>query len=73
MEGGPADEGERDYHASTRWDISAFYKLNEQLKFTLEGINLTNQREEQYTDSSDRLYGTTYSGSSYFVGVSYTF
>lgn len=73
VEGGLADEDERGYHASTRWDISAFYKWNEQLKFTLEGINLTNQREEQYTDSSDRLYGTTYSGSSYFVGVSYTF
>ena len=73
VEGGLADEDERGYRASTRWDISAFYKWSEQLKLTLEGINLTNQREEQYTDSSDRLYGTTYSGSSYFVGVSYTF
>lgn len=73
VEGGLADEDERGYRASTRWDISAFYKWNKQLKFTLEGVNLTNQREEQYTDSSDRLYGTTYSGSSYFLGVSYTF
>lgn len=73
VEGGLADEDERGYRASTRWDISAFYKWSEQLKLTLEGINLTNQREEQYTDSSDRLYGTTYSGSSYFVGLSYTF
>jgi iron complex outermembrane recepter protein len=73
VEGGLADEDERGYHASTRWDFSAFYKLSEQLKVTLEGVNLTNQREEQYTDSSDRLYGTTYSGRSYFVGVSFTF
>jgi iron complex outermembrane receptor protein len=73
VEGGLADEDERGYHASTRWDISAFYKWSDQLKLTLEGINLTNQREEQYTDSSDRLYGTTYSGSSYFLGLSYTF
>ncbi len=73
VEGGLSDEDERGYHASTRWDFSASYKWSDQLKFTLEGINLTNQREEQYTDSSDRLYGTTYSGSSYFVGLSYTF
>lgn len=73
VEGGLADEDERGYHASTRWDFSAFYKWNDQLKFTLEGTNLTNQREELYTDSNDRLYGTTYSGRSYFVGLSYTF
>ncbi len=73
VEGGLSDEDERGYHASTRWDLSAFYKWSDQLKFTVEGINLTNQREEQYTDSSDRLYGTTYSGSSYFLGLSYTF
>lgn len=73
VEGGLADEDERGYHAATHWDISAFYKWNDQLKLTLEGINLTNQREELYSDSSDRLYGSTYSGSSYFVGLSYMF
>ena len=73
VEGGLADEDERGYHAATRWDFSAFYKWSDELKITLEGINLTNQREEQYSDSRDRLYGTTYSGSSYFVGMSYKF
>ncbi len=73
VEGGLSDEDERGYHAATRWDFSSFYKIGESLKLTLEGVNLTNEREEQYSDSSDRLYGTTYSGASYFVGVSYSF
>lgn len=73
VEGGLSDEDERGYHAATRWDFSSFYKWSDSLKLTLEGVNLTNQREEQYSDSSDRLYGTTYSGASYFVGMSYSF
>ncbi len=70
---GSAEEDERGFHATNYMDFSAFYQFTDQLKVTVEGINLTDEREEQYTDSSDRLYNTTVSGQTYYIGVSYTF
>jgi iron complex outermembrane receptor protein len=37
----------------------------------LEGVNLTNEREEQYSDSDDRLYNTTVSGRTFYLGFTY--
>ncbi len=73
VEGGLRDEDERGFHATTFVDFSAFYQFSENLKFTIEGINLTNQREEQYSDSNDRPYNTTTSGRTYSAGFSYKF
>lgn len=73
VEGGLRDEDERGFHATTFVDFSAFYQLTENLKLTIEAINLTNQREEQYSDSNDRLYNTTTSGRTYTAGFSYKF
>ena len=73
VEGGLRDEDERGFHKTTFVDFSAFYQLSENLKFTVEAINLTNEREEQYSDSNDRQYNTTTSGRTYAAGFSYKF
>jgi outer membrane receptor protein involved in Fe transport len=37
-------------------------------------INLTDQREEQYSDlTARRLYNTTSAGTSFFAGINYRF
>lgn len=73
VEAGLGDEDERGFHDTRYIDFSAFYQLTESLKFNFEGINLSNQREEQYSDSSDRQYNTTTSGRTFMVGVTYKF
>ncbi|MBE0377163.1 TonB-dependent receptor [Pseudoalteromonas prydzensis] len=66
-----SDQDEAGFHGTTYVDFSAFYNISEKLKVTFEAVNLTNQREEQYSDSDDRLYNTTEFGSTYYVGVNY--
>lgn len=73
VESGSIDDDERGYHATTNVDFSAFYRLSERVKLNLEAINLTNVREELYSDSSDRAYNTTYSGRVFMAGVSVQF
>ncbi|WP_440903377.1 TonB-dependent receptor [Catenovulum sp. SX2] len=67
------DQDESGYHATTYVDFSAFYQVNERLKFNLEGINLTDEREELYSDSHDRAYNTTTSGRTIMAGVTVQF
>lgn len=69
----PSDEDVRGFHASTFWDLSAFYQVSEDLKISFEGTNLSNERDEQYSDSSDRAYNTTTSGRTYYLGINYQF
>ncbi len=73
VEGGLSDEDERGFHNTTYVDFSSFYHVNDNLKLTLEAINLTDEREEQYSDSSDRVYNTTNSGTTFYVGFNYKF
>ncbi|WP_289027818.1 TonB-dependent receptor [uncultured Paraglaciecola sp.] len=68
-----SDEDERGFHATTYVDFSAFYNVSEQVKVTIEGTNLTDVREEQYSDSADRLYNTTKNGRTFYVGATYSF
>ncbi len=73
VESGSIDDDERGYHASTNLDFSAYYRFNANLKLNLEALNLTNQRDELYSDSSDRAYNSTYSGRTYMLGVTAEF
>jgi outer membrane receptor protein involved in Fe transport len=52
-------------------DASATYNFSEQLAFTLEGVNLTNEVQDQYYDSSDLLSFYHQTGREYFVGFRY--
>jgi|TARA_E500000081_G_scaffold154870_1_gene193286 outer membrane receptor protein involved in Fe transport len=73
VQAGNGDEDENGFHGSTYIDASAFYQVNEKLKLTIEASNLTNEREEQYSDSNDRLYNTTINGRTVYLGASYRF
>lgn len=66
---GNTDQDESGYHATTYIDASASIQLSGSLKMTIEGLNLTNVREELYSDSNDRAYNTTTSGRTFLVGI----
>jgi len=63
----------RGFQAGTYFDASAFYNLNDQLQFTLNAINLTNQKDTQFWGQNEYLYNQTQSGTTYMVGLSYKF
>lgn len=54
-------------------DASLQYTWNDHLKFTLEGVNLTDEFQDQYNDSSDRVSFYHHTGREFLVGVRYTF
>lgn len=54
-------------------DMSAHYKITPKIQITLDAINLTNQREKQYSDSTKRLYVVTRSGTTVMGGVRFEF
>lgn len=58
--------------SATYIDASASYKLNENLKITLEGINLTDESVAEYIDpSAMRIITEQNTGRQIFLGVSY--
>jgi iron complex outermembrane receptor protein len=58
----------------TTIDMSARYTVIENLDLTLEGINLTDEYEDQYLDSvGNRLSYYHHTGRSYLVGARYKF
>ena len=67
------EENERGFHATQYLDASFYYYLSSQIKLTVEALNLSNQREEQYSDTADRAYNTTQSGRTFFLGINYMF
>lgn len=70
---GNGDHDEMGYHATTYVDFSSFYQLAENVKLKFEALNLTNVRDQLYSDSNDRAYNTTSSGRTYMVGISARF
>jgi TonB-dependent receptor len=55
-------------------DFSSSYKWSDNLTFSLEAVNLTNQGQNQYTDSiGQRPYVLHYTGREFFAGVRYTY
>lgn len=71
--GGGSDEDIRGFNETTYVDASAFYQINDSIKWTLDLINLTDEREEQYSDSARRLYNTTTSGTTVYTGANVQF
>ncbi|RZJ01344.1 MAG: TonB-dependent receptor [Brevundimonas sp.] len=60
--------------ASTYVDASISYRWGENLTFSLEGINLTNEVNVSYTDSkAERLSDYFQSGRQFYAGVRYAF
>jgi iron complex outermembrane recepter protein len=54
-------------------DAAAFYQVTPKLRFTLDAINLTDQREEQYNTQYRRLWNATTSGTTVFIGANVEF
>lgn len=63
------DQNLSGYEGTLYVDMSAHYKLLDNVQLTLNGVNLTNQAEKQYSDSSKRLYVYTRSGRTLSIGV----
>lgn len=61
------------YAATVYVDMSAHYKITDRIQLTLDAINLTNQAEKQYSDTSKRLYVYTRSGRTVMGGVRFEF
>jgi TonB-dependent receptor len=73
VQSGNTDEDERGFHASTFVDFTAFYNVTPKLKLTLNGLNLTDEPYEEYSDSADRLYSATTSGRTLSLKATYSF
>lgn len=68
----PIDQG--GFRATQYVDAAAFYQLTPRLRLTLDGVNLTDEREEQYNGAeARRLWNTTQSGRTVFVGANLQF
>jgi len=56
------------------FDMSASYKINDHFELTLEGLNLTDEFQDQWVDSiGDRASVYHHTGRQYFVGARYKF
>jgi iron complex outermembrane recepter protein len=53
-------------------DLAATFNLNESLVLTFEGINLTDRENDQFVDSSDRVFVFHHTGREYFIGARYS-
>lgn len=68
----PIDQG--GFNATTYVDAAAFYQLTPWLRLTIDGVNLTDEREEQYNGAqARRLWNTTQSGRTILVGANLQF
>ncbi|MFC3550537.1 TonB-dependent receptor [Lysobacter cavernae] len=60
--------------ATTTIDMSMSYKVNEHFELTLEGLNLTDEFQDQWVDSiGDRASVYHHTGRQYFLGARYKF
>lgn len=60
--------------ATTTFDASASWKVNDQLEISLEGLNLTDEYSDQWVDSvGDRPSVYHHTGRQYMVGMRYRF
>ncbi|MGF7150776.1 TonB-dependent receptor [Sphingomonas zeicaulis] len=71
----PGTEGNA-YNGTNRTinvDAQISYNLTEKLKLSIEGINLTDEENDQFVDETNRLSVLTHSGRQFNFGVRYAF
>ncbi|MEC3909347.1 TonB-dependent receptor [Sphingobium sp. CR2-8] len=71
----PGTEGNA-YNGTNRTinvDAQASYNVTEKLKLSIEGINLTDTKNDQFVDETNRLSVLTHSGRQFNLGVRYAF
>jgi len=67
---------ERVKQGPVRWDMSAFWHINDAYSLTLEGINLTDEVERLYTTGDgtmNLIREINYSGRQLFLGIRWSF
>jgi outer membrane receptor protein involved in Fe transport len=60
-------------NATFNLDASFQYTWNKHLKFTVEGINLTDEFQDQFNDSSSRVSFYHHTGREFLVGFRYQY
>lgn len=60
-------------NATLNVDVSAQYTINDHLKVTFEAINLTDEWQDQFNDSSNRVSYYHHTGREFLIGARYTF
>ena len=60
-------------NATLNLDMQATYNLQENLKLTLEGLNLTDEAADTYVDVTNRVNSYFHSGRQFYLGVRYTY
>jgi len=71
----PGNDG-NSFHGTNEtmnFDMQASYNISDKLKVSVEGINLTDEFNDQYVDVSNRLNVYSHTGRQFFVGLRYTF
>lgn len=69
----PMSADTRGFEGSTYVDASAFFNITKAFQFTLNAINLTNQKDTQFWGQNRYLYNQTQSGTTYMAGLGYKF
>lgn len=69
----PMSATTRGFEGTTYVDAAAFYNITPKLQFTLDAIDLTNQKETQFWGHALYLYNQTQSGTTYMAGLTYKF
>jgi TonB-dependent receptor len=71
----PGNDGNA-YHgtnSTVNVDAQASFNVRPNLKLSIEGVNLTDEFNDQYVGDSNRLNVYTHSGRTFFVGLRYNF
>jgi len=63
----------RGFEGATYIDAAAFFNVTEQLQFSLNAVNLTNETDTQFWGQNAYLYSENQSGATYLAGLSYKF
>ncbi len=63
----------RGFEGTTYVDAAAFWNIAKNLQFTVDAINLTNEKETQFWGQSLYLYNQTQSGTTVLAGISAKF
>jgi hypothetical protein len=73
--GGSPDRNGNDVEGTNEtfnFDLAATFSVTEKLELTLEGINLTDSENDQFVDSSDRVFVFHHTGREYLIGARYS-
>ena len=60
-------------NSTTNVDAQASYNITEKMKISLEAINITDTKNDQFVDETNRLNVLTHSGRQFNLGIRYSF